>query len=542
MRYVMQNCIFEWTFESEKFYKDPFNDVDVSVIFSEPDGSKKAIPAFWAGGNTWRVRYSSSKIGRHKFQVICSDPSNISLNGQQGELEVIPYEGDNPLFRHGPIKVSENKRHLEHTDGTPFFWLGDTWWMGLSKRLKWPEEFQTLTQDRVEKGFSVIQIVAGLYPDMPVFDHRGANEAGFPWENDFSKINPSYFDMADLRISWLIRSGLVPCIVGCWGYYLPLLGIDKIKKHWRYLVARYSAYPVVWCLAGEYDMPYYLSEDKTKDRDFQREGWIELGRYIREIDPFHRPVTIHPGTFTRDFTPILEVIDFDMLQTGHSDNSIGNTVFRVRQSYNGEPRKPVVNGEVCYEGIGGQCKEQIQRLMFWGTILNGACGYTYGANGVWQINRKDKPYGPSPHGMSWGNTPWEEAYRFPGSRQLGIAKRLLERYQWWNFEPHPEWIEVEVSEDNKKNHYYPYCAGIPKEVRIVYLPLFYNNFKVRDLEDGVTYKAYLFNPVEGEEIEVGIVNPSQEKKWQLPELVKGSGMRLPIYQDWILVLEVQNDR
>ena len=54
----------------------------------------------------------------------------------------------------------------------PFFWLGDTWWMGLTKRLLWPEGFKLLTADRVKKGFTVIQIVAGLYPDMVPFDSR----------------------------------------------------------------------------------------------------------------------------------------------------------------------------------------------------------------------------------------------------------------------------------------------------------------------------------------------------------------------------------
>jgi hypothetical protein len=29
------------------------------------------------------------------------------------------------------------------------------------------------------------------------------------------------------------------------------MGMEKVKKHWRYLIARWSAYPVVWCLAGE---------------------------------------------------------------------------------------------------------------------------------------------------------------------------------------------------------------------------------------------------------------------------------------------------
>jgi hypothetical protein len=39
-----------------------------------------------------------------------------------------------------------------------------------------------LAEDRKRKGFNVVQIVAGLYPDMHPFDPRGANEAGFPWE------------------------------------------------------------------------------------------------------------------------------------------------------------------------------------------------------------------------------------------------------------------------------------------------------------------------------------------------------------------------
>jgi len=42
--------------------------------------------------------------------------------------------------------------------------------MGLTKRFRWPSDFRTLTADRVRKGFSVVQIVAGLYPDMPQFD------------------------------------------------------------------------------------------------------------------------------------------------------------------------------------------------------------------------------------------------------------------------------------------------------------------------------------------------------------------------------------
>src|SRR5205085_7383415 len=144
-------------------------------------------------------------------------------------------------YTHGALRVSADKRYLEHADGTPFLWLGDTWWMGLTKRLHYPEEFNTLLTDRKKKGFNVVQIVAGLYPDMPAFDERGANEAGFPWTRDYARINPAYFDAADYRIAYLVDHGIAPCIVGGWGYHLPWLGVEQMKKHWRNLVARYGA-------------------------------------------------------------------------------------------------------------------------------------------------------------------------------------------------------------------------------------------------------------------------------------------------------------
>ena len=83
---------------------------------------------------------------------------------------------------------------------------------------------------------------------------------------------------------------------------------------------------------------------------------------------------------------------------------------------------PVVNAEVCYEGILEASREEVQRLMFWADILSGAGGHTYGANGIWQVNTEQQPFGPSPHGRSWGDTPWTVAYRLPGSGQLGLGK------------------------------------------------------------------------------------------------------------------------
>jgi len=249
--HALQYHLAEWPFVSAKAYEDPFNEIELDVIITGPDGREWHVPAFWSGGQEWRARFCGRTPGAYRWRTECTDSANDSLHGVEGVLQIAACEPPNALLAHGPVRVSDDRRYFVHDDGTPFFWLADTWWMGLCRRLHWPDQFQTLTADRVGKGFSVVQIVAGLYPDMPAFDARGANEAGFPWETDYTQINPAYFDMADVRIAWLVRSGLVPCIVGFWSYFIPWMGEAKVQQHWRNLVARYGAYPVVWCLGGE---------------------------------------------------------------------------------------------------------------------------------------------------------------------------------------------------------------------------------------------------------------------------------------------------
>ncbi|MDO8686103.1 MAG: DUF4038 domain-containing protein [Clostridiales bacterium] len=554
MLYVMQNSMLEWSYTSGKKYKDPYNQVELSVLITDPDGIQSEIPAFWAGDQIWRIRYASSKIGRHHFRTLCTDMHNSDLHGREGAIEVTSYEGNNSLLKHGPLHMSDNRRYLKHADGTPFFWLGDTWWMGLTSRLRWPEDFQLLTADRVKKGFSVIQIVAGLYPDMEPFDKRGANEAGFPWKEDYSCINPSYFDMADLRISWLVNSGLVPCIVGSWGYFLDFAGMDVIKKHWRYLVARYGAYPMVWCIAGEPLMAFYgstnWSDEKNekykmirKDKKLEEEylkttkaGWTEVTAYVRSLDPYHHPITIHDVSH-RHINDI-SLIDINMLQTGHAGwKSLDNTVGIMAEALAIRPQLPVIDGEACYEGIGGTNGPDIQRFIFWAHMLSGAAGHTYGANGLWQFNTREKPYGPSPHGMSWGDVPWEDAYRLPGSKHLGLCKKLLERYPWWQFEPHPEWAEPHAGKDNCMGLY---AAGIPGEVRVIYKNFFTTITLIKGLESDVTYRAFFYDPATGKEYDCGVVKPDEHGNWKLPYFTI-EFLIAPICDDVVLVLE-RSDR
>ncbi len=142
-----------------------------------------------------------------------------------------------------------------------------------------------------------------------------------------------------------------------------------------------------------------------------------------------------------------------------------------------------------------------------------------------------------PHGIAWGNTPWDEAAQLPGSRQVGLAKRLLERYEWWRFEPHPEWVEPRWSEED---YFGGYAAGIPGEVRVIYLPIFvWRGGKIKGLETGVAYRASLFNPADGAETDLGVITPDAAGDWEMLTGPDGVQQPLPLYQDWVLVLEAR---
>ena len=65
--------MFEWTVESKKSYADPFNDVDVDVIFSR-QGESWRVPTFWRGGGKWTVRFAPPTPGEYNYRLESTDP------------------------------------------------------------------------------------------------------------------------------------------------------------------------------------------------------------------------------------------------------------------------------------------------------------------------------------------------------------------------------------------------------------------------------------------------------------------------------------
>jgi hypothetical protein len=221
------------------------------------------------------------------------------------------------------------------------------------------------------------------------------------------------------------------------------------------------------------------------------------------------------------------LVDIDMLQTGHMYTSLEPTIRYVIDAVCTRPRYPVLIGEVCYEGEYGSHWQDMQRFYFWGSMTNGAAGHTYGANGIWQFITEEHRFVGI---RTYGDSTWDEAMHLPGSRQVGIGRKLLMRLPWWRLEP------VLEKRRHDADRITPFRSRIPGKLEVIYLPgealgrrLWGLIGRSIVIEPGTRYRARFVDPRDGSEREVGPVHPDQKGRWEIPEK--------PTREDLLLILE-----
>ena len=536
------------------------SDTSVSVEFRSEVGPAIIVPAFRGADGQLRVRFCASAPGKYEYVVSPGD----DVRAPAGSLDVATYDGDHRLYRHGRLQRSADGGYLEHADGTPFLWIGDTWWMGLTPRLDWPHGFRHLLDDRVAKGFNVVQMVVGPLPDFAatrdgIWHEQQANEGGWSWEPDWAGLNPAYFDAADRRIAALVEAGIVPCIVAMWGFYGTIIGRERAERHWRELIARYAAYPVVFCVAGEFDYPGYDSdtgpEARASRRDAQIEMWSRLVDVVHQLDPYANPVTMHRGYgSSRARVADPDSLDLDMLQTSHWGYHQPPDELRVgvaeslgvptapafgfedmlaiyELAVSTDPPRPVVNAEPPYEGILGGNWEDVQRFDYWTGMLAGLAGVTYGADGIWQMSSSDQSFANSV--SKWGSTSWQEAMHHSGSGQVGAARGLLEQIEWWTLRPVDSRraraagrvAPIGLASDRTSVYYFPSLLIDQRLVGMRDLPL--------DLPGGGPWHARYVDPRTMDEHPIALVEADDQGRWIPPER--------PTMADWVLVIEHTTD-
>jgi hypothetical protein len=423
---------------------DPFQECQLRATFTGPSGRPRRVHGFWDGGDTWRVRFAPDEVGAWTGITTCDDTADAGLHGRTLQLTVREPEGDTAFERHGPVRVSDDRRHFAHLDGTPFLWLADTGWNGplLSDDAEWRLYLET----RARQGFTTVQWTATHWLASVDGDRDGRKAYS---GRQRITIDPVFFQRLDGKVEALRRAGLMGVPVLLWaaewtadpavnatnpGTVLPE---DQAILLARHMVARWDAYPVAWFLPG--DGPY---EGQRASR------WQRIGRAVfGDVD--HAPVTLHPNGMSW-YAPDFDAeawLDFIGYQSGHGDDDA-----TVRWLTEGPPARgwqalaprPIVNLEPPYEDhIGYQSQRRftaadVRKRLGWSLLVTPTAGVTYGGHGVWGWD--DGTTTPQNHPTTGVPRPWQEALRLQGAEQIAHLATLLGSLEWWRLVPAPELV------------------------------------------------------------------------------------------------------
>ena len=484
--------MFELEFHSAENYQNPFQDVDVIATFSGPEGQSLSRLAFWDGGHTWRLRGVLTAVGLWHYPIQASDGNSDFT--QSGAVECTPYDGNLDIYRHGFIRVGAQGRYLMYDDGTPFFWLGDTHWTFVTEE-RWDEsncpeydsQFRACVDKRVQQRFTVYQ---SNFRDGKEFNLFGKYDEylletahGLLPNIPFLQSNP------DSKMQYIADAGLVHAVGYSWGpAILRPGGEERYCLLAKYLSARYGAYPVIWTLAGE--LGGYLTDGMT--------GLAQKWQHVAQVTAkWNDGLTLQSVHFaaTRPFPDVYQNepwFHFGMSQAAHGDMDLSPRWYvDYRSKY---PRRPLVESEGLYEGALSNERyhrtitDSMMRELAWTAIQNGCCGYTYGCNGVWELQWES-----GVGGIGWGDMSWWEGLALPGADQLTIMRNFYEQLAWWKLKP----IQYLVDQRSFMEREAYFTADDDMSTIVGYFTSVADrNFTLHGLPYS-SYKAQWFNPVNG---------------------------------------------
>lgn len=467
-----QWTVFELEFQSSMHLPDPFAlDAGFVVSFTSEDGPGPSmrVRGFFDGGSMWRARWSAPSPGAWTWRTECLPRSkgDSGLCGRTGAVSVRApaLNESNPLRRYGGfLKVRSRVGNetqgsarpvLTHTDGTPFFWLADTWWRAPSMFMS-PADFTAAAQQRKDQGYTVIQMhgSAGFWP---VACAHGASRdcTGVNCTQAIELLNVSFFQREDPYYEVAERLGLLLAVGRSIGDKLAQAPNAKavLPKLFTYMVARWGAFPVSFLFTQEYNVLYY---GPTNVRLL-----MDQGRVVQEADPWQRALTMHPAWLLKDTRDAWteDWYTFVMVQEGHLTTTSGSSKTLLRSVYQAaaaqDPPMPSVNGEANYEGFWRNltraatnkttgylnCSERVDaacvRDSAWVTMQSGFAGFTYGAQGLYYcLQNASKPGPTATHGPV---LTWAQGLALPGGAQLQHMRHFFEQVvgSWWLFTPSP---------------------------------------------------------------------------------------------------------
>ncbi len=526
----------EVTFESDKTYADPFNDVSVDLILFG-NGRSYKIPAFWDGGNVWKARFACPSAGDWYFNTVCTDEENSSLHRRTGKVVCSEYSGEHDIYKHGFVTTKQGKKYFTYDDGTPFFYLGDTHWSLGDETV---DMVKTICKKRASQGFTVFQ-------SEPI-------GAKFDFTNGITQDDMAGLADYDEKFAIIASNGLVHAnaqffftyfmeslIANNGGYTAgnDLADSTKqyLKKISRYWVARYGAYPVIWTLGQEADNDFYWSETSHPEWNYKNNPYKLVAEYIAEYDAYDHPLSAHQenaGSTTaygngegatdeckvyfKDAQPscFRDVSAHDFYAAQWHISKTEQCDFRIAKDYwFNSQGKPAVNyeGQYCYLWT----KNFGSRMQGWTAYLNGLYGYGWGGHDTWSYLNIFDEENDSSDGVDTItseekiNATWQDALEYESSYQVGYMRDFLETTQWYNLIPRFDDKSYFIPSSKV---YYTYASNEDNSEIVIYFYSFTDESVaekantrrkggiktgvVGNLEPGAIYTYQWFDPISGE--------------------------------------------
>ncbi|MDO4168206.1 MAG: DUF4038 domain-containing protein [Eubacteriales bacterium] len=486
---------------SKKEYASPFEDVDVFGVFEGPDGTIRKQLAYWDGDGRWVIRFAPTAAGMWKYTIESTDEENCDFTGS-GIVECVPYDGKLAMYKHGFLKVSEDRDYLEYADGTPFFWLGDTHWTFVTEERfdesncpKYQSQFKACVDKRVQQKFTVYQCNFRDGTGRGIF---GKNlDLMHKTEHGYTPNLEEFQNNVDKKMKYLADCGLLIAVGYAWFYDMPKCGVERYKALAKYTAARYGAYPVAWTLAGE--LPGYMDGKEEQIR-----LWNEVAKECEKWNVYDNLQSVHLAN-DRPFPLLYQEepwFDFAMSQAGHGDFDMAQQMYAdFKKMYKGHP---VLESEATYEGatsneyVSRVIPAKMMRRLAYLIMQSGGCGYTYGCNGVWELQ-----WEAGVGGIGWGDMAWWDGLELPGADQLTIFRDFYESVNWSRLKPLKKEQAITRSffmeADNRSSIFFTGDADMRTIVG------YFTETSMRSfLLKGLTakqYHAYWVNPENGEKTE-----------------------------------------
>ncbi|MEG1585504.1 MAG: glycoside hydrolase family 140 protein [Bacteroidales bacterium] len=344
-------------------------------------------------------------------------------------------------WSNGELQVDGSGRYLQHKNGTPFFWQGETGWL-MPQRLNRDEVEYYLEQCK-QQGYNVVQVqTLNNIPSMNIYGQYSMTD-GFNFKNIDRKGVYGYWDHMDYIIKTAASKGIYIGMVCVWGTPVgkDLVSVKDAQAYGKFLGERYKDDPnVIWFIGGD------IRGDK------KTEVWEALAKSIQAVDPDHM-MTFHPRGRTTSATWFndAEWLDFNMFQSGHrrygqrfgdgdypiEENTEEDNWRFVEASMSKQPMKPVIDGEPIYENIPHGLHNpnetlwkdyDCRRYAYW-SVFAGAFGHTYGNNSVMQMIK------PGVGGAYGATMPWYDALKDPGFSQTKYLKNLMLTFPYFERVP-----------------------------------------------------------------------------------------------------------